>query len=914
MRTRAIGGGPALLIFFLSLVLLCPPGAPAKPSATPFSIEPGSFTVTPSTLVAGAHPDLTIAFGFGHSEDGRTFNDVKSAVIELPPGLVGAVTDMPVCTNAQLLNDVLQPKCPLDSQLGTVTVDLVFANAQTRFVMPLFNMERNGSGAPVVFGLRGFLLSQLIPMSLRPGDGGLTAEIQNVPLIAEFSRVVMTLWGTPAAASHDHDRGRECLPQSLGEENCSGGDTPATVAMRPLLDNPSRCGAARARIEASSWEEPQSWSKAEAEAGPIVECERIPFDPSFELGLSSGELEAPTGLDLSLRIPQDRGGADPVASSSLASASVALPEGLSIDPAAIRGVCGREEFEAEKASTAPGGGCPPESRLGSAEVETPLLDEAVHGSVFIAKPFDNPLGSQFAVYVVARATASGVLVRLAGRLLPDPRSGQLRISFEGIPQLPLSRLTLRLPEDGDSPLVTPPACGTYTAVAELVPSSDPAGPRQRTDSVEINHGPRGGACSAGLPFHPTLTSSLPKRTGGAFSPLQLHLRREDGELPIERFALKLPPGLVADLAPVARCPDSALAGASGKAGTEELFNPSCPAGSEIGHVSIGMGLGSPLTSVEGSIYLAGAYADGPLSLAIVAAARLGPFDLGTIVVREALQVDPRSGAILIGSPSSDPIPRIWKGIPLHLRDLGLSLDRVRFLRNPTSCRALAIEGTASGAAIGSTGSGESATLSAPFQAAACGSLRFNPRLQLRLLGGVHRNGHPGLRIAIGSGRGEAGLAGATIELPHTELLDPGHVRDICIPQRFREQRCPAGSAFGVAKVFTPFLAEPLSGPIFLRSTKQPLPGLLVALRNRQVSFNLTARLEAAHGGIRISVDDIPDMPISKLVLEMKGGRAGLLVNSVDLCARSQRATVRLTAQNRMRREARPRLFASCRPQ
>jgi hypothetical protein len=908
----------AVLPLLLTMASFFPALAAAKPSSTPFSIEPGSFEVTPSPRTAGAHPDLTIAFDFAHSADERPLNDVKDTVIDLPPGFAGAASAVPACTDAQLLvtenEEEPKPRCPLDSQLGTITANFAFSATikPAKMTLPLFNMEHSGPSTPAQLGFRALAFSQLIPMSIRP-DGGLTVSIPDVPLFAEPSRVSIDIWGIPASPIHNAQRGQECLPIGIleGEESCLGGGNPSVAAMRPFLDNPTRCGAATAKIEADSWEEPESWSETEAEAGPIVECEKVPFAPSFEARPTSDTAESPTGLDLSIVEPQNRDDPESPASSSLDAAAIVLPEGLSINPPAASGAgtCTPEEFERETAVPPPSGGCPPASELGTVEIETPLLGEIADGSIYMAKPFDDAPGSLPGLYVVARAAASGGFVELTGRLSSEQPGGRLSVSFAHIPQLPLSRLTLNLPQGPDALLVTPPGCGSYDTEAELTPSSDPAAPRHENDSFEIDRAAGGGPCPEGgeLPFRPGLSAGTENSAAGAFSSFYLHLAREDGEAQLAGLSLRLPRGLVANLANVPTCPDTALAAASAKTGTEERSDPSCPAGSGIGYMLAGAGVGSRLATVRGSVYLAGPYRGAPLSLAAVTPALLGPFDLGTMVVREGLGLDPKTGAIAVGSPGADPIPQMVDGVPLHLRDLSVYLDRRGFVRNPTGCKPSSIQGTVTGASHL-----EPVTLPIAYRASACRRLRFAPRIHLRLLGGVHRNGHPGLQVMLSSRRGESGLAGAAIELPRIELLDPGHIRDVCTSERFAERRCPADSAYGFARAFTPFLSEPLKGRLYLRSTKHGLPSLATALNSRELSFDFVARLETVNGGVRLVPESVPDVPISKLVLETRGGKAGLLVNSVDLCVGPRHATAHMTANNGKQGNVSSRLSAPCR--
>ena len=63
----------------------------------------------------------------------------------------------------------------------------------------------------------------------------------------------------------------------------------------------------------------------------------------------------------------------------------------------------------------------------------------------------------------------------------------------------------------------------------------------------------------------------------------------------------------------------------------------------------------------------------------------GPFDAGTVVVRDALTLNPVTGEVEVDGSASDPIPHILQGIPLNVRDLRVYVDRPDFTLNATSC-------------------------------------------------------------------------------------------------------------------------------------------------------------------------------------------------------------------------------------
>ncbi|HWW68044.1 MAG TPA: hypothetical protein VNY83_08690 [Solirubrobacterales bacterium] len=901
----AVGVLPLALLACLSIA--GPAAAQPVPpgSGHHFGIQPGSFEVTPSSTQAGAHGDVTIAFDFAHGAGGRTFNDPRTTVVELPAGFAGSTTAVRTCTQAQLLAEGIRAACPADSQVGTISLSFTLESSSARVSFPLYDMALTGPGIPAELGFRALIVSQLMPLAVRPQDGGLTVTTPNLTTIGEPRDISVTIWGVPAAASHDAERGRECLPVSLtsAEVSCSGGGETVDSQPRPFLANPDTCGEPlTATLEADSWEEPESWARANAEAGPFFGCDRLPFDPTIEALPTSDATESPTGFDLSLAVPQFW--EDPLtpAASSLKSARIALPEGFSLNPSLASGLgaCTPAQLERETARSRAGEGCPDNSKIGKVEIETPILAEKASGALYIAKPFDNPTGSRFAIYIVARAPAAGVLVKLASRLEPDPRNGRLTAVIEEAPQLPFSRLTLRFWQGETAPFASPPACGGYAVQADLTPWSGPLEPRHASDSFAIERGPRGGPCPPAEPppFQPKLIAGSLNNAAGAYTPFYARLSRQDGEGEIANFSIELPPGLSGRLAGIAPCSEPAIEAATGKTGAEEEASPSCPPASQVGRTLLGAGVGSVLAWAPGRIYLAGPYAGAPLSLAIVTPVTIGPFDLGTVVLREALRIDPETAQLSVDSSGSAPLPQIVDGVPLHLRDLRIYLDRPEFTLNPTSCEPMSVASALTGSAPGFDGEGGYTPLRVldPFQIADCQSLGFAPKLRLRLLGADARNGHPGLRAVLLPRAGDANIARAAFTLPRTELLDPSHIRAVCTSAEFAAESCPKSSIYGHAAAWSPLLRGPLRGPVYLRSSSHQLPDLVASL-NGQVQINLDGRIDTADGAIGIGFEAIPDIPVTKLVLSIKGGRNGLLVNSTSLCARAAHAAVKLVGQN-----------------
>jgi hypothetical protein len=286
---------------------------------------------------------------------------------------------------------------------------------------------------------------------------------------------------------------------------------------------------------------------------------------------------------------------------------------------------------------------------------------------------------------------------------------------------------------------------------------------------------------------------------------------------------------------------------------------------------------------------------------VITPALAGPFDLGNLVIRNALKVNPRTARITV---VSDPIPRILHGIPLNLRDVRVGIDRQGFALNPTSCDPMAVEGK-----IGSA-QGKSAQVSDRFQVGSCERLGFKPRLALKLSGKTHRSAYPALKATLTMPKGGANVARVAVTLPKTEILKQAHIKTICTRAQYAAKSCPKASIYGYAKAWSPLLDEPLEGPVYLRSSSRRLPDLVASL-DGQVHIDLVGRIDSVNSRIRGTFAAVPDAPVSKFVLTMEGGRKGLLVNNTELCKAKPRATALFDAQNGKVRDIHPLAQVAC---
>lgn len=542
--------------------------------------------------------------------------------------------------------------------------------------------------------------------------------------------------------------------------------------------------------------------------------------------------------------------------------------------------------------------CPGPSRIGGIEVESPLVDHPLTGSIYLARQGENPYGSLFAMYLVIEDPLTGTLVKLAAKVDPDPRSGRLTATFDQSPQLPFEVLRLRLADAGRPPLTTPLACGTETVTGELTPWSAPEGAdADPTSSFQIGQGPGGSACVAAeaqAPDAPAFAAGTASTQADTYTPLVLHLHREDGSQRFRSLDVTLPKGLSGKLAGIPYCGEAEIAAAAASTGAGEAESPSCPAASRLGTVTVASGSGPTPFLAQGTAYLAGPYKGAPISIVTVTPALAGPFDLGTAVDRVASYIDPETTQI---RSVTETIPQILAGVPLDVREITIDLDRPEFMRTPTHCAPMTFSGT-----VGSP-AGSSAPLAQPFEVEGCRGLSFKPRISLRLKGGTTRDKDPALRVSLSWPKGvHANLARITVGLPHSEFVEQGHIKTICTRVQFAEgggdgEECPKESIYGHAEVRTPLLEKPLAGPVFQRSSDHTLPDLAIALRG-QIDLAEDGVISSDdRGGIRSSFSVVPDADFSSFRLQMYGGKKGLFVNSEDICRKPQRADVRMVGQN-----------------
>jgi hypothetical protein len=922
-----------LIVFSIAALSLT--GLSATPASAEFGLSEFDVSFLDSEgnpqLRAGSHPyAMRTSFRVNSTEEPKKGVQVVDGAIRdldivMPAGFVGNPSAVPRCETLEFLAEDPEghPNCADSTALGILTVELSGGlGTSGEETVAVYNLRPSpGRAAKLGFWVGGAAITVDVVAS-QSSPYNVIGRLHNTSQVAEVLHSELTLWGNPAAAAHDEDRGR-CAYEKVA------GKCPAGIPVKTFLTLPRSCASPlRFLFKALSW-----WSGNPEDPGPPVqtedllethaptECSKLLFGPELDAQPTTDHAESPSGLDVNLQV-EDEGLSDPdgTARSDINRATLTLPEGMTANPSVAEGLatCSPEDLGRETLNSPFGAGCPPASKIGTVLSRTPILEGTLlEGSLFIATPDDpstakpgaeNPFDSLLALYVVIHEPNLGVLVKQAGKLEPDLRTGQLKTTFDDLPPVPLSEIRVHLREGGRSPLITPPLCGNFASLAQLTPSGNPENVLPLSPVFQITNGVGGGPCPSGPtpPFEPGFEAATLNNDAGSFSPFHMRLTRRDGDQDLTRFDAILPPGALAKLAGVAQCPDSQVALAKAKRGRAELASPSCPADSLIGHVAGGAGVGSQLTYASGRLYLAGAFAGAPLSVVGIVPAVAGPFDVGTIVVRQALDVNPKTGQAIVDGSRSDPIPHILAGIPLRVRDIRVDVDRPEFTLNPTDCSPFATLAQiwGGGANVFSPLDDSPAQRQARFQAANCASLAFKPRLTMSLKGGTGRGAHPAFKAVFKPRKGDANLAGLSVRLPRSAFLDQGHIRTICTRVQFAADACPRAAIYGQVSALTPLLEEPLSGPVYLRSSNHNLPDLVFDLHGL-VDVEVSVRIDSVKGGIRARIEDAPDAPVTKAVVQMQGAKKGLIINSRNLCSGTFPARVQARGQNGRVRAMRP---------
>jgi hypothetical protein len=882
---------------------------------------------------AGSHPfDMTTSFLLETNSEGELPSELlaRDVSVMLPAGIAGSITSVPECPMADLASRGVQfepgPGCPTSSQVGVVSV-YARGNKRTHrlYKGPVYNMvPSDGGTAELAFPV--IIASQPIIVKVRTdGDYGLNATTKGITEYVPFQGLTLTLWGVPADPRHDSER---YTPEN-GAAGFGAGDTPGGPNGEPLSDsapltayltNPTRCsGPLYAKIATDAWSNPgnfdpedgfpelsdPNWFTASTPMYPagVTGCSRMRFNPSLTVTPDTTESNSPSGYSIDLHVPQSTSPND-LATPALENAVATLPQGLAINPGAADGLQACTDDQSDPPGS-PGNEigllsaqegrfsdveptCPAASQVGSVELATPLLPDVLQGQVFLSADHS---GDTYAVLIVIRG--EGLLVKLKSTVVANPVTGQLTATFPNDPELPFSDFTLHFYGGPRAVFVNPTQCGPATTTTDLTSwASGPGGLSDATPSstFDVSFDGNGAPCPSPQPFAPSFTAGTTSIQAGGFSPLTATFSRPDADQKVDHVQLTAAPGLLGSLAGVPLCPEP------------QASQGTCSQASQIGHVTVGVGSGAaPLyLPVAGQppapVYITGPYRGAPFGLTFVVPAVAGPYNLGNVVVRAAITVNPQSAALTV---TSDPLPTILDGIPVQVKTVNVVIDRPNFIFNPTNCSPMSISGSVTSL------QGSTATLSSPFQVTGCGDLGFKPQFKVSTSGRTSRaNGaslDARLSFAAGALGRQANIASVKVELPKRLPSRLTTLQKACPAATFEANPagCSQASVIGVVKAETPALPVELTGPVyFVSHGGEAFPNLIAVLQGDGVRVDLTGSTFISKAGITSSTfKSVPDVPVSSFELYLPEGPSSALAANGNLCKGSLSMPTTFTAQN-----------------
>ncbi len=913
-----------------------------------YGVEPGGFSFLAENedgtldTQAGSHPyqlTSTVLFNQTLQETQRPGQArklapgapalSKSLTFRLPPGLLGSTTAAAQCSAADFaaLEETTggtRNLCRGDSAIGVATVAITVPStiAYKTIAVPVFNLEP-AQGEPARFGFEAEAVPVTIDTTVHTeGDYGVSATVNNATAAAQVLGAQVTFWGDPGDPGHDSSRGWACLRggfQKLAGETC---EAPEPRNTTPFLTLPTSCtGELASAMEGEAWlnpgEEPKTLDERYVFQNPLGEplsglegCDLVPFEPALDIQPEqeghrpTTSASTPTGLDAKVTVAQTGTVTNGLlGDSDVRSTTVTLPAGMTLNPGAANGLqaCSEQQVgyqgsggvdpfspgaaEPLRFSASPAA-CPPASKVGRVRIKTPLLGEELSGSVYLAEQDHNPFGSLIALYIVAESEKLGLHVKLAGDGRLEEGTGQVSTTFTDTPQVPFEELELELFGGPRGSLSTPSSCGSYAATSSFESWSGAVSTPRSEPTFAITSGPNGGPCpSDSLPFSPTLATGSTSRQAGAFSGFDLTLGNPDGDQALSGLTAHLPQGLAAMLSDVEPCGEPAAS-----AGT-------CPADSHIGHSVASAGYGPEPVSLEGQVYLTGPYEGAPFGIEVLTPAVAGPFNLGDVIVRSRINVDPHTAQVTI---TSDAFPTFVQGVPVDLKQIQVIVDRPDFQYNPTNCNPSTIQASLTG------DEGGSASLSSPFQVSGCQTLPFKPGVNATTQGKTSKSNGASLGLTFKSKTGEAHVAKTILTIPATLPARLTTIQKACVASVFEADpaSCPEGSDIGTAIVHTPVLKSSLTGPIYLVSHGNAAwPDAELVLQGENITVILDGQTAIKKGVTTSSFLSVPDAPFESVEATLPEGPHSALTTNLplkdhySLCAQHLTIPTALTGQN-----------------
>jgi hypothetical protein len=824
----------------------------------------------------------------------------RDAVIDLPVGLLGDAEATPKCTFAQLQEK--PGSCPRDTMVGHLSTEPY--GGETSVNNAIYNMVPE-HGVAAEFGYRDSLYAtHAIVASVVPTSVGyvLRATAREIPEVGVTS-VVSVFYGDPAARQEEI-AAREGVPISAithvpmftNSSDCAGGSHTSTLFLdswaNPGVFANNGTPAGEPEVNGPNWSRTESPAE---ESPPVTGCNALHFDAGFTFNPEPGHTGAdePAGYESTITVPQTETPGT-LATPPLKTAIVTLPAGVSISPSAANGLgsCAATGTEGINLNTATAGSCPGDSKIGTVEVQTPLLEEPFTGSVYVAEPTCGNTGQPacteeasedgglFAIYMEVSNENRGIHLKLKGKIEVGGEGhhnglapGQVRTSFIETPQFPFSTLKLNFDGGPRAPLANPQGCGTYTTDASLEPWSAPESGPDVVDQPAFAIG----GCQNG--FSPSFEADMQNPQAGAYAPFTLTFARHDGEQDLSGLTVNMPAGLLGKIAGIAQCGE-----AEANAGT-------CPAASRIGTATGAAGAGADPLYQSGPVYLTGPYNGGPFGLSVVVPANAGPYHLGNIVVRASIRINPVTAQVTV---VSNPLPQSVDGVPLRLQTVNVTVGEAgNFTFNPTSCTPTSI-----GATISST-QGTAVPVSTRFQPVNCQALPFAPKFSASTQANGTTKGHgASLDVKIGYPTpftSYANILKVDTSLPLALSSRLTTLQKACTETQFATDpaNCPPAATVGTATAVSPALPEALHGPVYLVSHGgRAFPDLDVILQGDNVKIELTGNTDIKNGITYSKFETVPDAPVSSFELNLPEKENSILGAVKNLCAPTKTVTVK----------------------
>jgi len=614
-------------------------------------------------------------------------------------------------------------------------------------------------------------------------------------------------------------------------------------------------------------------------------CKNVPFNPTFSLASGASGSDQPNPITTEFSLPQFSG-EEELDSSQVRTATVTLPEGMTLNPSAAAGLEACTVAQARIHSETFGVACPAGSELGTVNLEVPTLPPgSLTGTIYLGGPVTGaetaPItGPPYIVYVVANSTRYGVSVRLKGEVIPNEVTGQLTTVFKENPEQPFTSLTLHFNRGALTSVANPLICGTPLGSSSITPVATEGVPTANaTFGVPII------GCAPSIPFSLTQSTQYEPPSAAGHSSYTLNLGRPEGQQYLQKVTTTLPSGVAGEIPDVTLC------------GEPQAAQGTCGTASKIGTATVTAGSGSSPYTFSGPVYMTTSYNGAPFGLSIAVPAVAGPFNLGTIVTRSTIKINPTTARVTAESV----LPTIVKGIPIRLRSLSVNVDRQGFLLNPTNCALEATEST-----LTSTFGAVQAGLSSPFQAEGCSGLGFKPAFKASTSAKHSKTQGASLVTTLTMPGGNANMKSVFVTLPKQLPSRLTTLQKACLAKVFEAnplncKKESPGSEVGTATAITPVLPVPMKGPAFLVShAGEAFPSLELVLEGEGVRVIVEGKTNIKKGITTTNFASTPDVPVSSITVNLPLGPHSALTTeklTTNLCTSKLTMPTILTGQN-----------------